>query len=122
MQNGSVYMKQSIRNLISHNSVKLARKNTHMTQSNDPKLQPLGKLFSFLCQYIFGYLPSKHLLRLHTTQCRLVSFGIRPPCRALCSIGPFQCKCKLRTWMWPIDAFVSCTCLKSRHVDITRTS
>jgi hypothetical protein len=64
-------MKQSIRNLISHNSVKLARKNTHMTQSNDPKLQPVGKLCSFLCQYVFGYLP-KHLLRLHTTQCLLV--------------------------------------------------
>jgi len=64
-------MKQSIRNLISHNLVKLARKNTHMTQSNDPNLQPTGKLCSFLCQYICGYLPRKHLLRLHTTQCHV---------------------------------------------------
>jgi len=71
MQNGSAYMKQSIRNLISHNLVKLARKNTHMTQSNGPNLQPAGKLCSFLCQYICGYLPRKHLLRPHRTQCHV---------------------------------------------------
>jgi len=64
-------MKQSIQNLISHNLVKLVRKNTHTTQSNDPKLQPAGKLYSFLCQYIFGYLSSKHMLRLHTAQCHV---------------------------------------------------
>lgn len=61
-------MKQSIQNLISHNLVKLARKNIHTTQSNGPKLQPAGRLRSFLCQYIFGCLPSKHLLRLHTAK------------------------------------------------------
>lgn len=53
MQNGSVYMKQSIQNPISHNLVKLARKNTHMTQSNDPAAtaswQAMRLLVSIYC-------------------------------------------------------------------------